>query len=458
MSIEYPTRNFYLSKMKGSDFVGLLAVVALVACSREEEGPSSFGIIQTTILETNCAISGCHAGTSDPSFQQHGLILTGSAAFDQLINRPPKNANALRDGLLLVKPFKADQSLLFHKLLPLDHHSNNDYGNLMPLGLRPLTNGEIEFIRRWIEAGAPFQGNVVDEELLKDTTRLDNTRFEPLVPPPAGQGFQLKLDPFPVAPKFEREFFVYKKVGNTTGAYVNRFEIKMRANSHHFILYDFNGQIPAASRPAFNTVRDIRSQTGDLIYSNMLPMAYHVFVIGSQSPSFSYAFPSGTALYLPPDAAFDMNSHYVNKSFSEITGEVNVNLHTVPQAEVKNVVRAFYLGNQSLELPPNQRTTATKTFTMAKKTFVVALTSHTHQLGEKFVIKISGGARDGEIVYTNNDWHHPPMVTFNPPIALNPGEGLTSAITYRNTSSTTVRFGLTSQDEMGIIFGYYYEE
>jgi hypothetical protein len=444
--------------MKSSFFAGLLLIAVLIGCTREEEGESSFAIIQTKMLETNCAISGCHASTSDPSFQQHGLILTGSAAYDQLINRPPKNANALRDGLLLVKPFKSDQSLLFHKLLPLDHHSSTDYGNLMPLGLRPLTNGEIEFIRRWIEAGAPFQGDVVDRELLDDTTRLDNTRFEALAPPPAGQGFQLKLDPFTIDPKFEREFFVYKRLGNIAAAYVNRFEIKMRANSHHFILYDFNNQLPAASRPAFNTVRDIRSQTGDLIYRNMLPMAFHVFLIGSQSPNFSYAFPPGTALYLPPDMAFDMNSHYVNKSFSEITGEVNVNLHTIPPAEVKNVVQAFNLANQNLELPANQRTIATKTFTMTKKTFVVALTSHTHQLGEKFVIKISGGARSGEVVYTNTDWHHPPMITFNPPLVLSPGEGLTSEITYRNTSAATVRFGLTSQDEMGIIFGYYYEE
>ncbi len=444
--------------MKSRGLVILASVALLISCNREESAVASFNIIQTKILDTNCAITGCHASTSDPSFQQHGLVLTGAAAYDQLINRPPKNANALKDGLLLVKPFKADQSLLFHKLLPLDHHANTDYGNLMPLGLRPLTNGEIEFIRRWIEAGAPFQGDVVDQGLLDDTTRLDNTRFEALQPPPAGQGFQLKLEPFSIAPKFEREFFVYKKLGNATGVYVNRFDIKMRANSHHFILYDFNNQMPATSRPAINVVRDIRSQSGDLIYSNMLPMAFHVFVIGSQSPNFSYAFPPGTALYLPPDMAFDMNSHYVNKSFSNITGEVNVNLYTLPEAQVKNVVRALNLANQSLELPPNQRTTATRTFLMSKKTFVVALTSHTHQLGEKFVIKVKGGARDGEVVYTNTDWHHPPMLTFNPPLVLNPGEGLTSEITYRNTTAATVRFGLTSQDEMGIIFGYYYEE
>jgi hypothetical protein len=39
---------------------------------------------------------------------------------------------------------------------------------------------------------------------------------------------------------------------------------------------------------------------------------------------------------------------------------------------------------------------------------------------------------------------------------LRPGEGLTSEITYNNTTDRTIRFGLTSQDEMGIIFGYFH--
>lgn len=45
---------------------------------------------------------------------------------------------------------------------------------------------------------------------------------------------------------------------------------------------------------------------------------------------------------------------------------------------------------------------------------------------------------------------------FTPPLILQRGEGLTSVITYNNTTSRTICFGLTSEDEMGIIFGYYY--
>ena len=87
---------------------------------------------------------------------------------------------------------------------------------------------------------------------------------------------------------------------------------------------------------------------------------------------------------------------------------------------------------------------------------MVLLTSHFHKLGEKFVIKIFGGSRNGEIIYTNTDWEHPATIAFTTPIVLNPGEGLTSEVTYYNTTSKSVAFGLTSEDEMNIIFGYYY--
>ncbi|MEY3855295.1 MAG: hypothetical protein RIS68_1309, partial [Bacteroidota bacterium] len=36
------------------------------------------------------------------------------------------------------------------------------------------------------------------------------------------------------------------------------------------------------------------------------------------------------------------------------------------------------------------------------------------------------------------------------------GEGLTSVVTYVNNTTKNLSFGLTSEDEMDIIFGYYY--
>jgi hypothetical protein len=130
----------------------------------------------------------------------------------------------------------------------------------------------------------------------------------------------------------------------------------------------------------------------------------------------------------------------------------------VPAGSVQKVAKTLNLANQNLNIPARQKIMLTKTFTFDKKISILSLTSHTHQLGEKFVIKIFGGPRNGEVVYTSSDWHHPLYLNVNPPLVLNPGEGLTSEITYNNTKDRVVKFGLTSEDEMGIIFGYYVEE
>lgn len=416
---------------------------------------ASFALIQSRIFDTSCAISGCHASKNDDTFIQHGLLLTGSQSYSSLVDVAPTNANAVKDGLMRVKSGDADKSLLFHKLMTSGHHSQS-YGSPMPLGLPLLKAGQVEFIRQWIEAGAPRTGAVADVKLLDDET-LQDENYEPLAPPAAGKGMQMTIGPFQVAPNFERELFVYKKLGNTEEIFVNRFEIKMRQNSHHFILYDFNNQLPQEFKPALDFVRDIRNLDGSYITGNMIPMAFHTFVAGTQTPYFDYQLPEGVAISFKSGAAIDFNSHYVNKSSQEITGEINVNFYTVPANEVQKVAHAINFGNQSLNLPARTRTTVTKSFTFDKSVSVLSLTSHTHQLAEKFVIKIKGGTRDGEVVYTNLDWHHPVYLNVNPRIVLKAGEGLTSEITYNNTKDKTVRFGLTSEDEMGIIFGYYIE-
>lgn len=423
----------------------------------ESEGESSFGLIQTNILNTNCAISGCHASEADNTFKQHQLLLGQQVAHSNLVNRTPVNANALADHLLRVKPFKPEESLLYHKLhLFTDHHAS-DYGNPMPLGLQALSEGQLEFVRLWIEAGAPEKGIVADAKLLDDTKPQQEV-FEPLAVPQAGQGLQIVIPTFTVAPKFEREFFVYKKLGNDQPIFVNRFEIKMRQNSHHFILYDFSPNLPEFLKPIENITRDIRNPNGSANIGSMLAMPYHVFIIGTQTPYLDYRFPEGVAVSFPAGFKADFNSHYVNKQSTEIPGEIYVNLHTVASANVTKLAKAINLANQEINLPPNQRTTLTKPFQFDKSVAIISITSHTHQLAEKFVVKINGGPRHGETVYTNLDWKHPGYVTFTPPIVLQAGEGLTSIITYNNTTSKTVSFGLTSENEMGIIFGYYYEQ
>ncbi|MCU0339996.1 MAG: hypothetical protein MUE30_08930 [Spirosomaceae bacterium] len=439
-------------------------LLLLNACNKNTtvEKPAeiaTFQLIQDRIFTPTCATVGCHASEQDGSFRQHGLVLTADKSYAYLVNADPKNQNAIDDKLKRVIPFASLQSLLFHKLSwdGAAHHSGKSYGNPMPLGGKPLFKGQIEFVRRWIEAGAPKTGSVADTALLNDKTPSFDVAFTPLELPKVGEGIQMKLAPFTIQPNFERELFQRQAIGNSTDMYVNRIEIKMRPGSHHFILYSYRDP-KAAFMPALNQVRDLRNPDGSLNILTVASMSNHVFWAGTQTSYYDYKLPEGTALLIPAGETFDLNAHNVNKTTTPTTGEVYANLYTIPKSKVVNVLKALDLGNTNITLPPNQRTTLTKSFTFNTKTTVLMLTSHVHKLGEKFVIKINGGPRNGQVVYESTDWENPLIKDFPTPLVFNKGEGLTSEITYNNTTTKTVKFGLTSEDEMGIIFGYYYEE
>src|SRR5687768_9156571 len=67
--------------------------------------------------------------------------------------------------------------------------------------------------------------------------------FAPLDAPPAGEGFQIYLPPFKIAPADEREIFQYKSSGQTERVYIDSLHIRMREGSHHIILYTLNGDV-----------------------------------------------------------------------------------------------------------------------------------------------------------------------------------------------------------------------
>ena len=434
-------------------------VEASVAIARQSFGAaapsaaSSFAKLQQKVFAPACVT--CHTA-GHPYALQSGLVLDAPVAYRNLMSGAVRDAGAIHHGLSrLVSPGNAGASFLHRKLLLWDP-TQPAMGSPMPLGNTSLSAGQIEFVRRWIDAGAPEAGEVADAALLDDTTLPAYAPFAPLMPPPEGRGIQLKIEPFQVQPAFERELFVYRSLNNPEPIYVTRMETRMRPNSHHLLLYDFQAGTPALAIPGKDVIRDIRNPDGSLNFLNMLPMAYHVFVGGSMTPTGGYSFPPGVALRLPANASLDFNVHYVNTSSAPITGEAYANLYTVDSSQVQHVASTLNLANTALALPAMQRTTQTKSFAFTRTTRILSLTSHMHKRGERFVIRVNGGPRHGEVVYENTDWEHPKLVSYDPPLELQAGEGLTSVITYNNTTDRAISFGLTSEDEMGIIFGYFY--
>ncbi len=437
-------------------FIVFILLLFVYSCKKStDSGRPDFDIIQDEILTTTCATSGCHASSSDATYAQHGLILAAGQSYSQLVDKAPRNASALASNYKLVKPGDAEASFLYHKITcATTHHSNTgNYGSQMPLGGQVLSKGQVEFIRRWINAGASKTSASIDDNILKDNSACQ-TPIQPLAPPPPGSGFQMTIDPFEIPKNFEREVFIRRNTPNTGTVYVNRLQMRGASNSHHFVLYSFRSQ---TGLPPVDQLRDLRDPvTGVMNQTTLQQMENHIFLGGGTDVNTDISLPAGVALKLLPGTPVDLNAHYFNRTNFTLTGQNYLNLYTVPAASVQYEAKTLDLNNFNISIPPYSRRTFTKTFTFNTLTRVVMLTSHFHKLGENFVIKIAGGARNGEIVYTNTDWEHPLVKSFATPIVLQPGEGLTSEVTYYNPSSIGVAFGFTSQDEMNIIFGYYY--
>ncbi len=105
-------------------------------------GPDPISFINEVqpIFTANCALSGCHAGTSPAS----GLNLS-SNAYSRIVNV----SSGQRSSLFLIKPLDPDNSYLIHKI-----KGNDISGSRMPFGRPPLTVDVIALIENWIRQGA----------------------------------------------------------------------------------------------------------------------------------------------------------------------------------------------------------------------------------------------------------------------------------------------------------------
>ena len=436
-------------------------LIILSACSEKvPSGSETWNVIQEEILTPQCV--NCHSqGTAIA--KQSGLILSDGSSYGAMVGVPPKNIAAKNDNLVIVSNEGGlkglGKSFLWEKINAHDREhylsDHQNYGQMMPPGDNFLNDGQLQFIRAWIEAGAPELGIVADEKLLLDSNKYKPPPFHPLDPPE--KGFQVHLGPFEVPPNFEREFFHYTDTRLNEDVFVNRIQIEMRPGSHHFILYSFEPDTKSGWLPDFGVNRELRDPDGAIHTSTLITMLNHQFFTGTQWPRMDYKLPEGVALRLTSKFGLDQNAHYVNRSDSVIVGEVYSNIHTIDKLQVEHIAELFAFSNTDFSLPPKKVTTVERTYRVNKDMYIGQMFSHAHELMTEFIVKVSGGSRDGEVVYWTDDWQHPPILEYDPLIELKSGEGLSLIATFDNSTDQTVKFGFLSTDEMMIVFGWYFE-
>ena len=433
---------------------------------------SAYHDIQEHIFDKSCASSACHAAPANAG----NLNLTYGLSYEDLVGSVPQNPAAAAAGMKLVDPGNPENSFLLRKLMG---PTGPEQGARMPFGGGMLHNGKIDAVGMWIEAGAPQTGKIAgigDLGVLRDPDEV----FEPPAPPAPGEGYQLRLPPFKIEPGTEREIYYATQIRDENGnpvegdIFISRVEIFYPAGSHHFILYRFTeeglangvperGIIPGIGVNSEDQFRELDTEDPQVLGNFGVD---RLFVVGTQTDDTVFQFPEGVGLRLPGDTIYDLNSHYINLLGDEtLLGETYVNIYTIPEAEVQYEALEIFVSNRSINVPPGTTRVAKMSWYVEDELErrghdpstalnVFLLTSHMHRHGELFEI-FQGST--GDLLHQSIAYDDAPISLYDPILRLDADDTIKFQCTHNNyDTDEPLIFGLTSEDEMCIIFGYYY--
>jgi len=219
-----------------------------------ERFDSTFAMVEQLIFaRRGCAAVTCHSGPAPSG----GLDLSPGAAYDNLVDVPAQSVSPEQHpGLARVVPSSKARSLLWLNVagatLPALWRAPL---RPMPIGgLAPLTTAELELLQLWIENGATRTGVVPGSAALFDACLPppEPLRIEPLAPPPAGSGVQLRAPTQILPPATEREtcFVSYYDVtaavpplfrGPSGTFRYKRLEARQDPLSHHAVVIVYRG-------------------------------------------------------------------------------------------------------------------------------------------------------------------------------------------------------------------------
>jgi len=412
------------------------------------------------IITTKC--QSCHSG-SNPAGNLD-FDLPKSELYDALVFASTNSSVANAKHNYQVYPGDPYRSYIFRKIAAGGFTPNVTLeageGSLMPAyGGEPLTDVEMETIRQWIVWGAPETGEVVAQNTIEEFYNGGGywgLNAEDVPEAPAeGEGFQIRMGPFFVAPSDDVEYTTRYDTRLSQDMEVHTIDANI-GSSHHFILLKHND--PATAQPY------------GLKYG-----AEHddAAIVSTYQYSAETKLPNGTAFRWEQDAVLELNSHAVNYSSSMILGnDVYVNVYTQPNNTASQEMFNVLIPYPGLVIPNGGAEYVFEgEFTLGLNfdVHVWQMSSHTHQWGTGYrVWKRNPDGSKGDMIFdaeTENgipgcnpipyDYQHPPVRTFGPFLPFNPSHGLIHEATYENNGPNWCFWGGTSQDEMMLISIYY---
>ncbi len=268
-------------------------------------------------------------------------------------------------------------------------------------------------------------------------------------------GFQVRSMGADIDPGGDVE---YCEIGELPGTpdetyYVGAVELANAVHSHHLVV--------AAALPGSASDAALRAMNiGDKVICNgtnyEFPQDGLVFVGSAQTPYIDRKFPKGVGSVLHGNQRIVFDYHYLNTSDTEVHAQSAMNVHLVDGSSIEHIATAFSFFNFTVDVPPHQSGKFVADCRFKNDIMLSSILRHTHQQGRDFTVWHSGGANDGEHVWTSHDWKNEPNFDFDPPELAKSGEGFKFECDFDNPNDSELRYGIKGTDEMCILAGWFW--
>ena len=269
------------------------------------------------------------------------------------------------------------------------------------------------------------------------------------------RGFQMRMTSFEIPANADREGCEYAVAPNEKAIDVGAFEVKTTPGTHHFVVWQYLGN---DRNPAdfWRGIKYVPGCTG-LGPQNGFANADLFGMLPSQA---RVQFPPGVAVRLEPHAVLYPNLHFHNYSDKSVLGQAVFNFIPARKGTVQHHAQSFTVGTAQFAIPPLGTASATGEWHTPVALNMVQISTHEHRRGTTVTVHHvdASGADLGELV-TSTNWEHPTVQWYQQaPLRLSAGEGIRYTCEWSNPDDIAVHYGVTSEDEMCFITGYFYPD
>jgi hypothetical protein len=177
-----------------------------------------------------------------------------------------------------------------------------------------------------------------------------------------------------------------------------------------------------------------------------------LFAQSTQSYTEEQELSPGAVVKIPPRHKVIATLHTLNASPDPSESELWLSLYPIHPSEVTAVVTALSMQYHDLHIPPQKESRFTADCDLSAAYWLVNqeplamrlhyILPHYHYLGNFFEVKVKGGLRDGEVVYSLDGFNGSANgLTFDPPLDLPGATGIEFSCGYDNWRSEEVTWG-----------------